>query len=83
MDKKSFYFVVGRSSCPFCVKAKNLLEERKISCYFRDLEEDRDLLMEYCNKFDWNTVPMIFYVQNEEQYEFIGGFSDLKNRIGE
>ena len=83
MDKKSFYFVVGRKSCPFCVKAKDLLEQKSINCYFRDLEEDRDLLMEYCNKFNWNTVPMIFYVENEEQYEFVGGFSDLKNRIGE
>ena len=82
MDKP-FYYVVGRTSCPYCVKAKDLLQEKKIDCYFRDLEDDRNLLMEYCNKFSWNTVPMIFYIQNESQYEFVGGFSDLQKRIGQ
>jgi glutaredoxin len=79
----SFYYIVGRNSCPFCVKAKELLENKSINCYFRDLESERDLLMEYCKKFDWNTVPMVFFVHDDEQYEFVGGFNDLRSRVGE
>ena len=82
MDKP-FYYVVGRQSCPWCVKAKELLENKGIPCYFRDLEKQKDLLYEYTHKFEWNTVPMVFFIASEDQYEFVGGFADLKNRIGE
>ncbi len=82
MDKP-FYYVVGRQSCPFCVKAKDLLERKSIPVLFRDLEDNRGLLQEYSNKFSWNTVPMVFFVSTDDEYEFVGGFTDLKNRIGD
>jgi len=58
--------------CPYCRRAKQLLENKKIAFEEIDLTNDsakRDALQEQTG---WMTVPMIFIGD-----EFIGGADDL------
>ena len=74
---KELFYVVGRPSCPYCVKAKDLLEERGLNYEFRNLENNRELMLEYVNKFKWDTVPMVFHFDEHGEHKFLGGFSGL------
>jgi glutaredoxin len=74
---KRFFYIVGRTSCPYCVKAKQLLADANMEHQFRDLENNRQLMMEYVNKYKWDTVPMIFHFSAEGSPTFLGGYSDL------
>jgi len=63
------------------VKAKEYLESKSLEFHFRDLEENRALLMEYVNKYDWNTVPMVFKFTPEKDPIFLGGYNDLVEHL--
>jgi len=77
MDDNSMYYVVGRESCPYCVKAENVLKESSLKYKFRNLEENRELLMEFAKKFSWGTVPMVFKFDQDGTPTFLGGYTDL------
>ena len=79
----NMYYVVGRQSCPYCVKAKDLLHESSLNYKFRDLEENRELLMEFAKKFSWETVPMVFKFDMSGTPTFLGGYTDLVNHLNE
>ena len=72
------YFIVhGRVSCPYCVKAVSLLEEKNISYIFSPVAGE--LLKEVKKKWDYKTVPVVVerdlhYIEHEN---FIGGYEDL------
>ena len=83
MVNNNMYYVVGRQSCPFCVKAKDLLHENSLNYKFRDLEENRELLMEFAKKFSWDTVPMVFKFDSSGSPTFLGGYTDLVNHLNE
>ena len=78
MDTK--YILYVRADCPFCVKASELLEEKGLNFSTLDLKTRPKVLQEMKNIYEWNTVPMIFR-KNGSQIEFIGGFSDLSERL--
>ena len=79
----NMYYIVGRQSCPYCVKAKDLLAENSLKYKFRDLEENRALLMEFAKKFSWDTVPMVFKFSASGEPTFLGGYSDLVTHLSE
>ena len=81
MADSAFYYVVGRQSCPYCVKAKDLLEARQQQVKFRDLEDQRELMVEYTKKYHWDTVPMVFYFDSAGSHHFVGGYSDLVEHL--
>jgi GrxC family glutaredoxin len=58
--------------CPYCKKAKALLEAVKAEYTEINVEEDAALRAEMAEKYNWQTVPMILIGD-----EFIGGFDDL------
>lgn len=73
--------IYGRSSCPFCVRAKNLCEDLRISFDYIDMTGDIDAqerVFELSNGM--RTVPQIFIGEKH-----VGGFSDLEalQRSGE
>ena len=78
MDTK--YILYVRADCPFCVKASELLEEKGLNFSTLDLKTRPKVLQEMKNIYEWNTVPMVFH-KNGSQIEFIGGFSDLSERL--
>ena len=81
MDER--YIIIGRSSCPFCTMAQDVLIA-KGGCYiFLDYEKDRQILEEYKIFHDHETVPII--LSNNLKTGLVnkvGGYTDLLERIG-
>lgn len=71
----------SKSTCPFCIKAKRLLQSKGITFTEIDLEQEPpETTKALIERTNYRKVPQIFI--NEE---FIGGFSELqtKNVAGE
>lgn len=71
------YTIITTDECPWCTKAKDLLEELSLSYTEYDLADYPDL-RDFFNKSDFRTVPQIFH-----RGKHIGGFSQLKFHLGE
>lgn len=75
------YIVIGTATCPFCLKAKALLDSKEIEYVYRDIgqvnKEDMTALMEIA-KVEFQTVPQIFKYKEGGGLDYIGGFTDLE-----
>jgi len=78
------YVLFVRESCPFCVKAKEILDLKGIEFKVVNFKEDQtDILQEIKKAYEWPTVPMIFQVRDNSSIKFIGGFTDLEKHLDE
>ena len=59
--------------CPYCRRAKAFFDELKVVYKEVDLAGDEKLRNEMVEKYQWQTVPMIFVGD-----EFIGGYDDVR-----
>tara|TARA_R100000008_G_scaffold34486_1_gene19504 strand:- start:5128 stop:5379 length:252 start_codon:yes stop_codon:yes gene_type:complete len=72
------YVVFCKKTCPFCVKALEVLQEKELPFYSVNFDEDSEILLqEMKTAYDWPTVPMIFLREDEKVIKFIGGYTDL------
>lgn len=63
-----------KPTCPFCIKAKEVLTQKNIKFEDFDVSTDPKLRAKISDSVGgYSTVPMIFLDD-----EFIGGFSELK-----
>lgn len=60
------------STCPYCIKAKELLKNKEVDFTEIDITNQRDKLNELKEKTNCSTVPQIFI--NDK---FIGGCDDI------
>ena len=58
--------------CPYCVRAKRLLERKGVEFEELRIEGDRELMREMLERSQRRTVPQIFI----DEYH-VGGFDDL------
>jgi len=58
--------------CPYCVRAKMLLQRKGVDYEERRIEGDRELMREMLERSKRRTVPQIFI----DDYH-VGGFDDL------
>jgi glutaredoxin 3 len=72
LDKKSTAILYTKSHCPYCFKAKNLLDKLEISYSEVDLENDQELQQKLIEQTGQRTVPYIYIDQ-----KFIGGYDQL------
>ena len=73
------YVVFSRATCPFCVRVKEILEDRNLAHHIINFDEDQQgILQEVKIAASWNTVPMVFQVSSDGAIKFIGGCSDLE-----
>ena len=76
MDKLN-YIVFCKPTCPFCVKAIKLLEDKEKTFKVVDFREGQEsVLTEIKDAMNWPSVPMIFH-RDEATMKFIGGYTDL------
>ena len=68
------------SFCPFCHKAKDILQSREVEFVEHVMDEKEEELQQLREKTGQRTVPQIFIREN-----FIGGASELEeiNNSGE
>ncbi len=75
------YILFIKEECPFCVKAKDLLDERGLDYKLVNFSgQQQSILQEMKDAYDWKTVPMIFS-RSGNKINFIGGFTDLANSL--
>tara|TARA_Y100000310_G_C20213914_1_gene592644 strand:- start:233 stop:448 length:216 start_codon:yes stop_codon:yes gene_type:complete len=67
--------------CSFCKKVIKLLKENNQNFSILNLKKRPKVLKELKEIYDWKTVPMVFHRQ-ANKIEFIGGFTDLSERLG-
>ena len=77
-DYKFLLYV--KESCPFCQRAKDLLQKSEINFKYINFEDNLKIVDQLKDAFNWSTVPMVFS-KKENVYEFVGGFSDLRERL--
>ncbi len=58
--------------CPYCTRAKSLLQAKKADFEEIDVTDDADTRQKVADQTGWMTVPMIF-IGNE----FVGGYDEL------
>ena len=84
------YVLVVKSSCEYCQESIELLKDKNKAFIYTDMEHATQVLEETKKQSDWQTVPMIWELlvdwsnpaQQVMSNEFIGGYSDLKERLG-
>lgn len=64
--------IYTKTYCPYCVKAKNLLEKKKITFEEINIESDADFAQKLFAKTGFRTVPQIFIGE-----QCIGGCDDM------
>lgn len=65
--------VYSKNPCPYCVAAKNFLEDRGIAFEMIDLTGQMDEMMKIKNQTGWSTFPIILI-----NGKVIGGYTDLR-----
>lgn len=58
--------------CPYCKRAKSLLNSLEIPFEEIDVEQNTDLRDALIEKYEWQTVPLITIDE-----ELVGGFDDI------
>ena len=76
------FFVIGRSTCPFCIMAEDLLKASGKACTFLDYSASQHILEDYKEFYGQDTVPIILSNNLETGYTLrIGGYTDLLEHL--
>ena len=74
------YIVIGRHSCGWCVRSKQLLEYLKKSFKFIDLDIISNKENNKYNKYipnSYSFIPKILIIEKNKTPKFIGGYDNL------
>ena len=72
------FIIIGRLSCPFCVKAIDYCKAKQTEFVFFNYTENPEILNEYKEFHKQPTVPIILANNLETGYtKKVGGYSDL------
>ena len=75
------YTIYSTPGCGYCIQAKRLLESKEIDFDYIDLSEldgaDKAHLQEIAG-IPFRTVPQIFKTNDDDQLEYVGGFTELR-----
>ena len=73
-----YYKIICWSECPYCLKAKMEMIERKEQHEYCSVNHSELLLKYYKSIYGHTTVPMIIEIDTlTGQEKFIGGYTDL------
>ena len=76
------FIIIGRHTCPFCVKAVDYCHAKKTEVVFLNYAERPEILEEYKEFHDHSTVPIILANNLETGYtKKVGGYSDLLEHL--
>ena len=73
-------FIVSTNVCPYCFKAKRYLDGRKLSWTEVNVQNDRQLRMEFVALTGHRTVPVVFDIRGDEPV-FVGGSDHLEEYL--
>jgi glutaredoxin len=78
-----YYHVYAKATCPWCVKAINLLHEQGCEFALTLVDNAPEFYHKVKKRYEWETVPMIVETDFVGNEKFIGGFTDLKDYFAE
>lgn len=64
--------IYSTTICPYCVRAKMLLEKKGVAYEERNIQSSRELMKEMLERSQRRTVPQIFIDDHH-----VGGYDDL------
>ncbi len=73
-----YYHVFTKNRCPHCKEAVKVLKENKLEHVVSSMDKAPGALAKLQETAGHHTVPIIFKVNEDNQYSFIGGCDDLK-----
>jgi len=76
----SDFFIVSTNVCPYCFKAKRYLDGHNLSWTEVNVQNDRQLRMEFVALTGHRTVPVVFDVRGDEPV-FVGGSDNLEEYL--
>ena len=76
----SDFFIVSTNVCTYCFKAKRYLDGRKLSWTEVNVQNDRQLRMEFVAMTGHRTVPVVFDIRGDEPV-FVGGSDNLEDYL--
>ena len=76
----TYFHVFIKEECKYCIKAKNLLEERELAHVVTNMDKAPEALEELKEQCSWKTIPIIFEVLGEQE-TFVGGYTDLEEYL--
>ena len=76
----SDFFIVSTNVCPYCFKAKRYLDGRQLSWTEVNVQNDRELRMEFVALTGHRTVPVVFDLRGDEPI-FVGGSDNLEEYL--
>ena len=81
-------YVYSKKQCPFCIKAKQLLDKEKIEYDEYEVGVNgltKQQIQTIVDKMGLNvkikTVPQIFFFEEGEGLQYIGGFTELQKHL--
>ncbi len=76
-----YYHLFTKNRCPHCKEAVKVLKENKLEHVVSSMDKAPGALEKLKETAGHTTVPIIFKVNDENQYSFIGGCDDLKGSL--
>jgi len=76
----SDFFIVSTNVCPYCFKAKRILDGRQLSWTDVNVQNDQALRAEFVAMTGHRTVPVIFDLRGDEPV-FVGGSDNLESYL--
>ena len=78
MTDDNRFIIIGRSTCPFCVKAVDYCKAKQSEYIFLDYSDKEESLDEYKDFYSQKTVPIILSNNLQTGYtKLLGGYTDL------
>ena len=81
MSNNRTFYIYSNSECPFCTKAKDLLDSLGYAYISMELGWDHPTLIRLKEQMNWKTIPMIFEIVGRD-HKFVGGYTDLSAYLG-
>ena len=72
-----YFKIICWTECPYCIKAKNLLIDKKEQFEYVSVDHSSELLEHYKTIYSHNTVPMIVIKGGGLDDKLIGGYTEL------
>lgn len=73
--------IIGRKSCVWCRKARQLCKVNKIDYQYKDLDAPANAQLRHWFKVeDIKTVPQIFVIEDGSS-ELVGGYEDFERYL--
>lgn len=76
------FIIIGRSTCPFCAMAVDLLKSKKLESVFLDYENNKEILEDYKQFHNHPTLPIVLSNDLTSGYtRKVGGYTDLLDHL--